>query len=46
MSGNQFKCAREARPDANYAEVAPIGGQHPIDLAAFRDGRHHPIYQS
>src|ERR1035441_1544967 len=46
MLWDQFERACQARPDTDCAEVAPIGGQHPIDLAAFRDGGHHPIDQS
>jgi predicted RNase H-like HicB family nuclease len=43
---DQFKCAGEAWPHPDYAEVAPICGQHPVDLATFRHRGHHPIDQS
>src|ERR1035438_10388694 len=43
---DQFQCAGEAWPHPDYAEVAPIGGQYPVDLATFRDRGHHPIDQS
>src|ERR1017187_6828580 len=46
MLWDQLKRACQARPDTDCAEGAPIAGQHPIDLAAFRDGGHHPIDQS
>jgi hypothetical protein len=46
ISRDQFKTACESWPDADCAEVASVGGQDPVDLAAFRDSSHHTIDQS
>ena len=45
MLWNQFQGARQARPDADRAEVAPVTGHHPVDSAAFCYGSHAPVYQ-
>jgi len=43
LSRQQLKGTREARTDADRAEVPSISRQNPVGLPAFSDGGHRPV---
>jgi hypothetical protein len=43
LSRQQLQGAREARTNADCAEVTPIAGQNPVDVAALGDGGNRPV---
>jgi hypothetical protein len=44
-SGEELERLREARTDAQRAEVAPIGGEHAVNPAPLRNGGHSTVDQ-
>ena len=43
LSWQQLKGTREARTDADRAEVPSISRQNPVDLPTLGDGGHGPV---